>query len=466
MSVEDSLGYQCEFIDKVPDDFFCCKCSQVARKLTFTSCCGESYCLDCIQPNSQQRSASCPACGEQEFHVYEQVKYQKRMNKFEVYCSMKERGCDWSGTLDQLDSHLDPDLDNCHYVDTNCPLNCLQNIPKNEMDIHLKKECIKRTHKCQYCAFEATYEEIVGAHWSSECIYLPLKCPNSCGVTCERHFMADHISICRLEKIACTFSIYDCEEKFNREDEESHMKENVQKHMSLLREGSARTKEHIEEVVSKQGNMLKEQDKKIAQLESKLLQQDQKMEFQEHKFLEKLHELNKTIANLQQRQNNSEASASIINVLNRSFVLESFSLEKAKSKSSEWKSPPIYTHLNGYKFCIGIDANGDGDSLGKAMRIELWPMKGPNDYRLKWPVTMKFTVKLINEQRGDMLKYSTKKTWWECDNDLSFYNLDRIKCGKSHAFILHSDLNRYICKDSLHFSITDILVEHNYRGTQ
>ena len=456
MSVEDSLGYQCEFIDNVPDDFFCSKCSQVARKLTFTSCCGESYCLDCIQPSSQQSSSPCPACGEQEFHIYEQVKYQKRMNKFQVYCSMKDRGCEWLGTLDQLDSHLDPGLDNCQYMDTKCPLNCEQNIPRNELDIHVKKECVKRKHKCQYCAFEATHEEIVGVHWSSECIYFPLKCPNSCGVTCERHFMEDHISICRLESIACSFSCYGCEGHFNREDEDNHMKGKIQEHLFLLGKGTARTKDHLEKIVREQEALLGEQDKKIAALESKLLQQDQKMEFQEHKFLEMLDELNQTISKLQQRQNVSEASASIINVLNRSFVLENFSKEKAKSKTSEWKTPPVYTHLNGYKFCIGIDPNGDGDSLGKAMRMELWPMKGPNDYRLKWPVTMKFTVKLINEQKGEMMRYSTKKTWWECDNDTSFFNMDRIKCGTSHAFILHSNLDRFLCKDSLYFSICEI----------
>ena len=45
---------------------------------------------------------------------------------------MKERVCVWSGTLDQLDSHLDPHLDNCQYVDSNCPLNCLQAMPKEQ----------------------------------------------------------------------------------------------------------------------------------------------------------------------------------------------------------------------------------------------------------------------------------------------------------------------------------------------
>ena len=37
-----SKGYQCEFTDPVFDDFYCKKCTLVARRLTITICCGES----------------------------------------------------------------------------------------------------------------------------------------------------------------------------------------------------------------------------------------------------------------------------------------------------------------------------------------------------------------------------------------------------------------------------------------
>ena len=273
--------------------------------------------------------------------------------------------------------------------------------------------------------------------------------------------MEDHLSVCRLEKIFCNFSSFGCDEKFNREDQEEHIKANIQEHLSLLGEGSIKANRHLEEKLQEQEKQLVEQEHKIHGQELKLQEQEQKIEEQEQRFLEMLHEQNKTIASLQQRLKQNELSASIVNVLNRSFVIEDFSKEKAKNRPSEWKSPPMYTHLNGYKFCIGIDANGNGESLGKAMRMELWPMKGPNDYRMKWPATVKFTVKLVNEQKGESLRYTTKKTWWKPDNDESYYNFERVKCGSSHAFILHSDLNRYLCSDSLYFSINEITVEHS-----
>ena len=128
-------GYQCEFIDQVFDDLYCKKCTLVARRLTITTCCAESFCQDCIASTIDP----CPACGENDFTTFQHAKNQKRINNLRV----KERECGWSGTLEKLDSHLDPDQDNCQYVDTKCPLNCQQTIPKNKMEQHVAEECVK-----------------------------------------------------------------------------------------------------------------------------------------------------------------------------------------------------------------------------------------------------------------------------------------------------------------------------------
>ena len=169
-------GYQCEFIDSVPEDFYCKKCGLVARRLTVCNACMENYCHACITDIHKQ-DEPCPTCGEEHFQPLPHVKYQKRMSKLQVYCSLKERGCGWSGTLDQLDTHLDPDLDNCQYVDTKCPLNCLHTVAKNKMDQHVQQECPNRPYVCQHCAFKATYQEVVDTHLT-QCKYVTLQCPN------------------------------------------------------------------------------------------------------------------------------------------------------------------------------------------------------------------------------------------------------------------------------------------------
>ena len=287
---DQTQGYQSEFIDSVPEDFHCKKCTLVARRLTVCNSCMESYCYACIT-DTQKQGKPCPTCGEEHFLALPHVKYQKRMKALRVYCSLKERGCGWTGTLDQLDTHLDPDQDNCQYVDTKCPLNCHMTSPKNKVEQHVAQHCAKRPYVCQHCNFKATYEEVVDTHLP-ECKYVPLRCPNLCGVTTERDFMEDHMKMCHLEEVGCEFSGLGCEERFKREDQEEHTRQNSQKHLTLTaslakqlqKKLEEQDKKHREEELMLRKKMEK-QEKKIEELEKKQREEEQmvKMKMEEQK---------------------------------------------------------------------------------------------------------------------------------------------------------------------------------------
>ena len=285
-------GYHCEFLDQVFDDLYCKKCTLVARRLTITTCCAESFCQDCIAGTIDQ----CPACGENDFTTFQHAKNQKRINNLEVYCIMKERGCSWSGTLEQLDSHLDHDQDNCQYVDTKCPLNCQQTIPKNKMEQHVAEECVKRAFVCKHCSFKATYEEVVDIHLP-ECKYVPLQCPNLCGVTCEREFMEDHMKTCRLEEVGCEFSGVGYEGKFRREDQEEHTRQNSQQHLTYTALLAVEMKEHLQQKILEQDKKhrddMQEVNQKVKELEKKLQDQDNLHKEEYHKLKQKLQDQDK-----------------------------------------------------------------------------------------------------------------------------------------------------------------------------
>ena len=278
-----SQGYKCEFIDSVPDYLYCKKCTLVARKLSIISCCGESYCQSCIT-DTQKEGKPCPACGEKNFTTFEQIRSQKQIVSLRVYCSMKERGCDWSGTLEQLDTHLDPDKDNCQCVDTKCPLDCHMTIPKNKVEQHVAQHCAKRPYVCQHCKFKGTYEEVMDTHLP-ECKYIPLQCPNLCGVTFERDFMEDHMKMCRLEEVGCEFSGVGCDGHFRREDQEEHTRQNSQKHLTMTASLAVETKEHLKQKLLEQHKEVKEQNQ---MLEMKLLNQEQKHKVEEEKLKQQL----------------------------------------------------------------------------------------------------------------------------------------------------------------------------------
>ncbi len=274
-----AAGYDYAFVDVVGKEFKCKKCSLVACKATLTDCCGETFCEGCITSAIEQKEP-CPHCREKKFHHFNQVKHQHHIAGLQVFCRRKERGCDWRGRLDQLDTHLDPDLDHCQYVDSDCPLNCGTQVAKNELEDHVLNKCLKREHFCRYCSHKASFEEIEDQH-IDVCEYVPLQCPNRCGVTCEREHMEGHLKTCPLQEISCEFSSVGCKEEFKREDQEKHNKENIQQHLSLVLECHRKTED---EKLEAQRKKLEAQEKKLEAQEKKLEAQEKKLEAQEKKL--------------------------------------------------------------------------------------------------------------------------------------------------------------------------------------
>ncbi len=474
-------GYTCEFIAPVPEDFYCKKCTLVARRSTITDCCGESFCQTCIA-DTQEQGQPCPECGEKTFTTFKQTKNRKKINGLQVYCSVKERGCVWSGTLDQLDSHLDPHLDNCQYVDTKCPLNCLQTIPKNKVDQHVAQECTKRPHVCQHCGFKATYEEVVDTHLP-ECKYVALQCPNMCGVSCEREVMEDHMKICRLEEVECEFSSVGCDGRFIREDQDKHARQNSQKHLTLTASLAVETKEQLQQQLLEQDKKHKEAEEmlkmKIVEQEMKIEEQHKKLDEYEVQFtelkmmindLKKLHitdnydcklkqlELQVQNSDVMHEENAADLRRTVS--LKRKFVLKNFSKEKAKDKVDDWKSPAMYTHAYGYKFCIGVGANGCEALHSEFINVDIWSMPGEYDDKLKWPAAAQFTIELINQHGGENAECTKDISWNKPDIGINTYTyigtFDRCRKGE-YKYIKHSDLPRFLHKDTLHFLISKII---------
>ena len=472
-----SQGYECEFIDSVFDDLYCKKCTLVARRLSISTCCGESFCHACLVITREQ-GKPCPECGEKDCNIIERPKNQKRINCLQVYCSMKERGCDWSGTLEQLDTHLDPDQDNCHYVNTKCPLNCHMTIPKNKVEQHVAQHCAKRPYVCQHCNFKATYEEVVDTHLP-ECKYVPLQCPNLCGVTFERDFIEDHMKMCRLQEVGCEFSGVGCDGRFIREDQEEHTRQNSQKHLTLTASLAVETKEQLQQKLLEQDKKHKEEEEKLRQ---KIEEQQEKRLIEQEKTLnehqKKLNEVEKRFQDQdrdhkeekkmlkqileEQGERQKELEQNFLKLsqsFNRRFRMESFSKEKAKGVNSNWQSPGMYTHVSGYKFCIGVDANGRGRGAGygKSVYVAVRGMPGAFDDQLKWPAMANFTIELINQQGGANATCTTLVDIVRIITPYKFLaSFQRITIDGGQAFLEHSLLYKFLINDTLHFHVSEI----------
>ena len=72
----------------------------------------------------------------------------------------------------------------------------------------------------------------------------------------------------------------------------------------------------------------------------------------------------------------------------------------------------MYTHVGGYKFCVGVDANGYGGiGRGSSIFVDLWALPGEFDDQLKWPARAKFMIKLINQMGGENASHTMELEW-------------------------------------------------------
>ncbi len=151
------------------------------------------------------------------------------------------------------------------------------------------------------------------------------------------------------------------------------------------------------------------------------------------------------------------------------FVMKNFTQEKQRDKPGEWKSPAMYTHLAGYKFCIAVDANGNGAGRGKYVTAALWTVPGEYDNQLKWPAKVTITTELVNQQGGENAEFTNTSNWTKpikskricsigrlcyMDDPSSTLMVERVRA--QFVFVPHSELNQFLLNDTLQFNIVKI----------
>ena len=297
-----------------------------------------------------------------------------------------------------------------------------------------------------------------------ECKYVPLQCPNLCGVTFERDFMDDHMKMCRLEDVECEFSGVGCEDRFSREEQEDHTRKNSRKHLNLTASLAVETREQLQDQLAKyrerEQNLtqkLGEQDQKLKEQNQKLKEQEQKMEEEKDSLTLRLQELELKFKALLKGLSD-ETEAKLNTLMTRRFKMENFSKEKKKGRdvSSVWFGPAMFTHVGGYKFVIVVSANGISAGRGKAMAVQVFSLPGEFDGQLKWPVKAKFTIELVNQGGNNNVIGEGCSSWNKPNSKIFIVNFHRLTIGGISHFIEHSQLGDFLVNDTLHFLISNI----------
>ena len=146
--------------------------------------------------------------------------------------------------------------------------------------------------------------------------------------------------------------------------------------------------------------------------------------------------------------------------------LTMINFEQHKIDRDNWYSPPFYTHPQGYKMCLRVDANGDGDGKDTHVSVSAYLMRGEFDDHLKWPFQGRVVLQLCNQledkrHHGHTISFSET----EDPNTIS-----RVTDGKraesgwgTSTLIAHNDLNfnranncQYLKNDCLRFRIITV----------
>ena len=77
------------------------------------------------------------------------------------------------------------------------------------------------------------------------------------------------------------------------------------------------------------------------------------------------------------------------------FTLRKF--EHLKSTNCFWFSPSFYSHQQGYRLCLDVYSNGDGNSKGTHVSIFTHIMLGQFDDSVQWPFRGTITIQLLNQ---------------------------------------------------------------------
>ena len=380
-------GYDYNFVDTPHNRYICNICHLTSRDPYLSECCGHLFCKSCLDNVKKAAAISnaCPVCRDEEFKTFRNKAIDREIREFQVYCTNKEKGCEWLGELNGINNHLENDA-GCQFEELKCSIECGKMVERRYLTSHAKTECPRRKVNCQYCHDTGEHQFIEGQH-KEECPKLPLPCPNKCEVgSVAREHIEAHRKECPLEMIACEYHNVGCEVKMARKDQAKHKKQKTEEHLMMTSSKLTDTEAKLDTALEQIANLtilIYSQLNATANISTVSIVSAVKWSI-------KL---------------NASASMFKIGCQVLPTILQMSGYDKKKENNEVWYSNTFYTHNNGYTMYLCVYAAGAGDGGGTHLSVFLCLTKGSHDDELTWPLTGKFEIKLLN-QINDSEHYS------------------------------------------------------------
>lgn len=274
---------KCDVI-KGGDELLCKKCLCVLCNPEKLTCCDHNLCRTCV---AEIKIKKCPFCKSDHLNAKPNKDLLCRINGLRVHCPHSECGCAWEGELIEVAGHVAVNggsNGDCQYQKVRCRnLKCESIVFRKDLFHHENNACKFRQYRCEHCFdFEATYED-VSTHHFPECPEFPVPCPNGC--ECKpmpRSSVKEHCSTeCLLQEVPCDYYLAGCDLFQARKNTESHNKEYLVQHSSLLAKQNAILQTKLTETLQKLSQQQKEQSRFHSLVQQVVHQQaEQELHFQ------------------------------------------------------------------------------------------------------------------------------------------------------------------------------------------
>ena len=414
---KNQVGFECEFVEDPPQwlQIECPVCLQILHEPYQVTCCGKSFCKQCIERVKADHKP-CPCCKQDNFNDFPNKGLQQPLYGFKVYCANKENGCEWTGELGQLDIHLnlnpsnDNQLEGCNFAKINCDY-CSDLLMRSKLLHHKNELCDKRPFSCEHCNdYLSSYEDVIHNHWPV-CGHHPVRCPSECGAFPQRQNLESHVAKeCPLTVVECEFHYAGCEVRLPRKDMPDHLKDDLITHFTQLAVSHKRQQGEIK--------VYQEEIKALIKNEIKAL---------EKRHQEEIKALTKEVDGLKKQLSLDTQSQIVENPAQYQHPLK-------------WYSKSFYSHIHGYKLCLGFYKFA-------RYTITCDLMQGEFDGLLIWPLQAVMTIAL-QSPHGDDHKMRIKLKYEK--------RIVGVHTGQCGATVIGSNLSPYLRNNSLHIRIVSI----------
>ena len=334
-------GYEYQFVNTtLPDRFSCVICYLPSREPYLTECCGHVFCKSCLDRTKASEYTDCPMCNDKRLVTFSNKQLDREIRSLYMYCTNKEKGCEWQGELNNINNHLG-NSDGCQFEGVKCSNECGKMIERRYLTIHVETKCPRRKVNCRYCHGTVEHQFIEGQH-KEECPKLPLLCPNMCEVgSVPREDMKAHKKRCVTKMVQCEYYTIGCKARIPYKEEEKHRKEKMEEHLMMMKLKLSET----EEMLMHTQERLTSSEERLGKLETIVHQAIGRSETNNDELMMSL----RWTVHITTMATMAGSGNLVCPV-----IIKMSQFARRKDGNIQWYSHSFYTYSGGYKLCMYV----------------------------------------------------------------------------------------------------------------